>query len=124
MKIHYTVALAAAQSSQHALIDLIGNPPRTVTMQIFGKVSEELMSRMGIRNSITGRAPRIVDRAAGRDNNFNLLRMLAAIGVLISHAYPISLGPAKIEPLSDLLGVTLGTVCVMIFFLLPLNVLK
>jgi peptidoglycan/LPS O-acetylase OafA/YrhL len=116
MKIHYTLALAAAQSSQHALIDLIGNLPRTVTKQTFGKVSEDLMSRMGIRNSITERAPRIVDRAAGRDNNFNLLRMLAAIGVLISHAYPISLGPAKMEPLSDLLGVTLGTVCVMIFF--------
>lgn len=35
---------------------------------------------------------RSADRATGRDNNFNLLRILAAIGVLIPHAYPISLG--------------------------------
>ena len=61
--------------------------------------------------------PRIADRAAGRDNNFNLLRILAAVGVLVSHAYPISLGADAAEPLSALLGgVTLGTVSVMIFF--------
>jgi peptidoglycan/LPS O-acetylase OafA/YrhL len=42
--------------------------------------------------------------------------MAAAIGVLVSHAYPISLGPSASEPLSGVLGVTLGTVCVMVFF--------
>jgi len=63
------------------------------------------------------RLPRIEDRAEGRDNNFNLLRMLAATGVLVSHAYPISLGYGAHEPLSDLLrGTTLGTLCVMVFF--------
>jgi peptidoglycan/LPS O-acetylase OafA/YrhL len=66
---------------------------------------------------VVSRIPRIADRAGGRDNNFNLLRMLAATGVLVSHAYPISLGPGTPEPLSNLLGgITLGTVCVMVFF--------
>ncbi len=35
---------------------------------------------------------RIADRASGQESNFNLRRVLAAIGVLISHAYPVSLG--------------------------------
>lgn len=60
---------------------------------------------------------RIADRAAGRDNNFNLLRMLAAAGVLISHAYPITLGPKTPQPLSGALqGITLGMLSVMVFF--------
>ncbi|MBC7204665.1 MAG: acyltransferase [Pusillimonas sp.] len=55
--------------------------------------------------------------ASGRDNNFNLLRMLAAIGVLVSHAYPISLGAEAQEPLEGFLdGITLGGLSVLIFF--------
>ena len=57
------------------------------------------------------------DRAAGRDNNFNLIRMIAASGVLVSHAWPITYGGGVVEPLeSELHGITLGTVCVYIFF--------
>lgn len=63
-------------------------------------------------------APRVAERATGRDNHFNLIRMIAAAGVLVSHAYPIALGPGTTEPLKPLLGVTLGTVCVYIFFVI------
>lgn len=59
----------------------------------------------------------IADRSDGRDNNFNLLRMLAALGVLVSHAYPVTLGPDGAQLLEDWLnGTTLGDACVLIFF--------
>lgn len=60
---------------------------------------------------------RLADRAGGRDNNFNLIRMVAASGVLVSHAWPISLGPGTMQPLQATLhGITLGSVCVAVFF--------
>lgn len=43
--------------------------------------------------------------------------MLATSGVLVSHAYPLALEPGVTEPLERALGgVTLGTVCVYVFF--------
>lgn len=60
---------------------------------------------------------RHVRSSAGRhDNNFNLLRMIAASAVLVSHAYPIALGTGAPEPLSSILNVSLGTVAVLVFF--------
>jgi peptidoglycan/LPS O-acetylase OafA/YrhL len=59
---------------------------------------------------------KLSDLASGRNNNFNLLRMIAASAVLISHAYPISMGERAIEPLEYLLGMTLGTLAVITFF--------
>jgi len=57
--------------------------------------------------------------SGGRRNNFNLIRMVAASGVLVSHAFPITLGPEAVQPLERWLGgITLGTVCVIIFFAL------
>lgn len=50
------------------------------------------------------------------DNNFNLIRMAAALCVLISHAYPIALGPEAVEPLLRETGLTLGTLAVLVFF--------
>lgn len=59
----------------------------------------------------------IGDRSSGRNNHFNLIRMIAASGVLVSHAYPISLGPGTAEPLQHWLrGNSLGGVSVCVFF--------
>lgn len=54
--------------------------------------------------------------AVGRDNNFNLIRFVAAFSVLVSHGYAIVLGPAAFEPLERMLGYTLGEVAVDVFF--------
>jgi peptidoglycan/LPS O-acetylase OafA/YrhL len=59
------------------------------------------------------------EACSGRDNNFNLIRMLAAFGVLVSHAYPISLGPGAPEPLQAALGGrSLGGISVAAFFVI------
>jgi peptidoglycan/LPS O-acetylase OafA/YrhL len=55
--------------------------------------------------------------AQGRDNNFNLLRITAAMAVLISHSFPLALGRVANEPLHASLGITLGSIGVDIFFL-------
>jgi peptidoglycan/LPS O-acetylase OafA/YrhL len=53
---------------------------------------------------------------AGRNNNFNLLRLLAAAAVIVSHSYPLSLGKGTPEPLQIWTGSTLGGAAVEAFF--------
>lgn len=54
--------------------------------------------------------------AAGRDNNFNLLRFVAASLVLISHSFALVFGTDGAEPLRHSLGISLGSIAVDIFF--------
>ena len=61
-------------------------------------------------------ALRIDQLASGRDNNLNLIRMVAAAAVLVSHAWPIALGAGTPEPLSQLTGHSLGSLAVYVFF--------
>ena len=58
----------------------------------------------------------LADVAGGRDNNFNLIRMIAASGVLVSHAFPIASGAGTPQPFEELTGYTLGWICVAVFF--------
>lgn len=51
----------------------------------------------------------------GRDNNFNLLRVTAALLVLFSHCFPLTLGTGNTDPLGHLIGRSLGEVAVDIF---------
>ena len=52
----------------------------------------------------------------GRDNNFNLIRFLAAFLVLFSHSFPL-VGVGGKEPLYETVGMTWGEVAVDIFFI-------
>ena len=56
----------------------------------------------------------IGQRARGRDNNFNLVRLLAAGCVLVSHSWPLSGTPG--EPFERFAGFSLGHLGVDIFF--------
>jgi peptidoglycan/LPS O-acetylase OafA/YrhL len=58
------------------------------------------------------------DVSQGRDNNFNLIRFIAATAVLVSHAWPVSLGRRTVEPLTNALGHSLGELSVFVFFAL------
>ena len=63
------------------------------------------------------RTPRLGALVGGRDNNFNLIRMVAASCVLVSHAESIVHGPDVVEPLEVFFhGTTLGNFAVMVFF--------
>jgi peptidoglycan/LPS O-acetylase OafA/YrhL len=56
----------------------------------------------------------LAERARGRDNNFNLLRLLAAGLVLLSHSWPLTATPG--EPLERFADFSLGHLGVDIFF--------
>ncbi len=51
-----------------------------------------------------------------RDNNFNLIRFIAASLVLYSHSFALAIGSGDAEPLRSFIGMTLGTISVDIFF--------
>jgi peptidoglycan/LPS O-acetylase OafA/YrhL len=61
--------------------------------------------------------PRLSAYTAGRNNNFNFIRLLAASAVLVSHSYTLSTGNPEIEPFARQIGLTLGTIAVDIFFI-------
>ncbi|HQA10812.1 hypothetical protein, partial [Zoogloea sp.] len=48
---------------------------------------------------------KVADLAQGKDNNFNLIRILAAYAVLIHHAFPLALGPKVVVPLEGSVGI-------------------
>jgi peptidoglycan/LPS O-acetylase OafA/YrhL len=52
-----------------------------------------------------------------KDNNFNLIRVVAALGVLITHSFALSTGSSMAEPLRESLGVTMGSIAVDVFFI-------
>lgn len=53
-----------------------------------------------------------------RNNNFNLMRMLAAWAVLFSHSHFLLANRVEAEPLYERLGLTLGTIAVHAFFVI------
>ena len=52
-----------------------------------------------------------------RDNNFNLIRFIAASLVLYSHSFALVTGSGDAEPLRNSIGMTFGTIAVDIFFI-------
>lgn len=59
---------------------------------------------------------RIAEADHGRDNNFNLLRIMSANAVLVSHSWLIAYGRGVPEPLLESTNYTLGIAAVTVFF--------
>ena len=53
-----------------------------------------------------------------RSGNLDLLRLIAAVAVVVSHAWPLALGPGAVEPLQALTGRSLGGWALVLFFFL------
>ena len=51
---------------------------------------------------------RLASCVHGKDNNLNLLRLVASWAVLLSHAWPIARGAGTPQPLEEATGWTLG----------------
>ncbi|MSQ50891.1 MAG: acyltransferase [Betaproteobacteria bacterium] len=61
--------------------------------------------------------PRLSQLAQNRDNNFNLIRFVAALTVLVDHSFPLVTGTSEAEPFRDSLGIALGNMAVDVFFI-------
>ena len=59
---------------------------------------------------------KLSDFTQGRDNNFNLIRIIAALAVLITHSFALARGTGAAEPFRDSLGMTMGSIAVDVFF--------
>lgn len=60
--------------------------------------------------------PPIAALLGSRDNHFNLIRMIAALAVLVSHAVALTTGDPSKEPLVQSTGLSLGSYAVGVFF--------
>jgi peptidoglycan/LPS O-acetylase OafA/YrhL len=59
---------------------------------------------------------RLSQFAHGRDNNFNLIRIIAAFAVLVTHSFVLTSGSRDAQPLRATLGITFGSIAVDVFF--------
>lgn len=55
---------------------------------------------------------------SGRTTNLDALRLVLAACVIVSHAWPLAVGPGTLEPLMQWTGRTLGGWAVVVFFFL------
>ena len=60
---------------------------------------------------------KLSDVSKGRDNNFNLIRIAAALAVLVSHSFVLAMGRQAVRPLQTQLGMEIGDIAVDVFFI-------
>ena len=63
-------------------------------------------------------SPLLAHHLAPQSNNFNAVRLGAALAVVVSHAFPLATGVSATEPLVGVTYFTLGQHAVNLFFML------
>lgn len=61
---------------------------------------------------------RLAELSSGKDNNFNLIRLLAAIAVLVSHSMVLATGHFRDNPFPVRLQTSFGSIAVDVFFII------
>ena len=59
----------------------------------------------------------LTDVIDSKNNNFNLIRMIAASAVIFSHSFALALGERGVEPVYNMLGMSFGEIALNIFFI-------
>ena len=60
---------------------------------------------------------KLSDLTPGRENNFNLIRITAALAVLITHSFAVAIGTGDAEPIRKTIGMSIGSIAVDVFFI-------
>ncbi len=77
-------------------------------------MTKSIMFETISRNSL--KRVSLADYSDSTENNFNLIRFVAAVSVVLSHGYAVVYGTIKADPLWNTLRMTMGSVAVDVFF--------
>jgi peptidoglycan/LPS O-acetylase OafA/YrhL len=84
-------------------------------VRLQSKVTQTKRSEGLLESTFFQSRGRLAKFAEGRDNNFNLMRVVAAALVILTHAFGFT-GNGQFEPLKTTFGVSFGTWSVDVFF--------
>ena len=71
-------------------------------------VNNKLMRILASVLTVRRRSMKLSNYSQGRDNNFNLIRIVAAFAVLVTHSFALAIGTGDAEPFRGALGMTIG----------------
>jgi peptidoglycan/LPS O-acetylase OafA/YrhL len=97
----------------HAALEAVAHEPKPCTLHATGRTTVRFVPNYSHQNDML----RLSDFTYQRDNNLNLLRVVAALVVLIVHGFTLTLGAQAPVPFQSILGMPPSAIAVDIFFI-------